>query len=516
MTTPPLTIEALLERVARDGVRRTAQALRKPPLPSRLLQELAERTDVPAARQFVAAYPLAPSHLLETLAQAAPDPVVLGLLATNPRMPPHWLSTFAAHADARVRGQAALHPQIPPRELIALAADPDREVRLELATNPALRLPHQALLAADAEPAVRARLAGHNTLTKQVALALAADASALVRLHTVAVARVEEDVLLGWAAGDEEEIQLALARREDLPAAVERELFLSPHAAVRRAVRERGKRDEVELLFLARHGEVEERVWVAERELLARPLQNLLAQDQAVEVREALARNLSLDEEIARYFVGQAEAVVCAALAVNPVVPLDLVQELAATRHPEVLAALAYREVLEGELVQFLLGHSAEFRGHWAIQQRPTGELMPEVAKTLLADPLPAVRALGVAGGPEVRPADLWDYGREAAAVVRIAAIRHPRAPDELIVERLADPAPEVAAVAAAVQEARARAAAAAAAALRAQAASPAARATVGSAARPVVPPGGARPVPKFIARPAPGIFDKLKRVFWQ
>ena len=34
--------------------------------------------------------------------------------------------------------------------------------------------------------------------------------------------------------------------------------------------------------------------------------------------------------------------------------------------------------------------------------------------------------------------------------------------------------------------------------------------------ARPVVPPGGARPAPKFIARPAPGIFDKLKRVFWQ
>jgi hypothetical protein len=99
---------------------------------------------------------------------------------------------------------------------------------------------------------------------------------------------------------------------------------------------------------------------------------------------------------------------------------------------------------------------------------------------------------------------------------VRIAAIRHPRAPDDLIVERLADAAPEVAAVAAAVQEARARAAAAAAAALRAQAASPAARTTGGSAARPVVPPGGARPAPKFIARPAPGIFDKLKRVFWQ
>jgi hypothetical protein len=516
MSSPPLTLDSLLERIAREGVRRAAVALRRPPVPSRLLQELAERTDVPAARQFVAAYPLSPSHLLERLAQAAPDATVLGLLATNPRTPPHLLSGFAAHAESGVRAQAALHPQLPPRELITLAGDPAREVRREVAANPAIRLPHQALLAADPDPAVRVRLAGHGALAKQAALVLAADASSVVRVHAVTVARVDEEVLLGWAANDEEEIQLALARREDLPASAYRGLIQSPHPAVRRAVRAAGKLDEVDLLYLARRGDPEERAWVARRELLARPLQSLLAQDPEVGVREALAGNLSLDEEIARFFVGQAEPAVGAALAVNPVVPLDLVQELAATRQPAVLAALAYREVLEGELVQFLLGHSAEFRGHWAIQQRPTGDLMPEVAKVLLADPLPAVRALGVGGCSTLRAADLWDYGREAAAAVRIAALRHPRAPHDLLVERLTDPVPEVAAAARAMQEERAQAAEAAAAALRAQAARPGRPAGVGATARPGAAPAVVRLAPKFIARPSPGIFDKLKRVFWQ
>lgn len=508
MTPEIPTVDTLLERIRREGVRRVAQALRKPPLPSRLLQELSERKDVPEARQFVAAYPLAPSHLLEALAQAAPDAAVLGLLATNPRTPPHLLISFAAHADPAVRAQAAVHPQIPPRELVTLADDARPEVRRALATNPSLRLPHQAMLAADADAAVRVKLASLGTLQKQVALVLAGDPSGIVRVHCVAVAPVEEDVLLGWAASDEEDIQLALLRRDDLPPRVRRVLVQSPHASVRREGRATAKLDEVDLLFLATRGEVDERVWVAGGELLARPLQNLLAQDATLEVREALARNPSLDEEIARYFVGLAEAPVCAALAGNPAVPLDLVQELAATRHPAVLAALAYREVLEGELVQFLLGHSADFRGHWAIQQRPTGELMPEVAKTLLADPLPSVRALGVAGCPALRAADLWDYARDPAAIVRLAAVRHPRASGELLAASLNDSAAEVVAVAQAQQEARARTAFTAPRVPAAPGSGPAARVTEAAVAP--------RPAPKFIVRPTSGLFDKLKRVFWQ
>lgn len=519
----PLTAAALLERIRREGVRRAAAALRKPPVPSRLLLELSERTDAPEARQFVAAYPLSPSHLLETLAQAAPEPAVLALLATNPRTPPHLLTQFSAHADPAVRAQAALHPQLPSRELLALAEDTDRGVRRSVAANPALRLPQFALLAGDADTTVRLQLAGHPALPKPVALALAADASASVRVRTVARAKAEEEVLLGWAASDEEEIQLALASRSDLSTALWRTLVQSPHPAVRRAVRTVRPLDEVDLLHLAARGDTEERIWVAGRDLLARPLQNLLAQDVALEVRAALAANVSLDEEIARYFVGQAEPAVCVPLATNPAVPLDLVQELAATRHPDVLAALAYREVLETELVHFLLLHSAEFRGHWARQQRPLADLDAETARTLLADRLPSVRALAVAGCPAWRLADLYEIARDPAPAVRLAALRHPRASDELIVERMTDPVPEIATVAAQIREARLRAAEEA---IRTQAALPAPRtppaarpAAPGAASPPAASPEPAPtapPAPRLVSRSTPGLFNKLKRIFWQ
>ncbi len=526
MAAEPHTLESLLERIRRDGVRRAAVALRKPPVPSRLLQELSEVPGTPEARQFVAAYPLSPSHLLESLAQQAPDAAVLSLLATNPRTPPHLLSEFAAHADAAVRAQVALHPQIPPRELRTLTEDSSRRVRRAVAANPSLRLPHQALLSADTDAAVRVRLAGQSTLPKPIALVLGADESPVVRLHTVAAARVDEDVLLGWAASDDEDVQLALIRRGDLTPAVRRVLLHSPHAAARRAVRDAGKWDDVDLLMLATRGETEERIWVAGRDLLARPLQNTLAQDAAVEVREALAANVSLDEEIARFFVGQADARVCAALATNPAVPLDLVQELAATRHPEVLAALAYRDVLEGELFQFLLVHSAEFRGHWAMQRRETGPLEAETAKVLCGDALPAVRALGVAGGP-LRAAELWDYVRDPAAVVRLAAVRNAAATDAMLDEGATDADPEVAAAAQALREARAKAAAGRplAGALASRGAVAATAAVVETKAAPVdggrgiaVAPAapGPKPAPRFVARSSPGLFNKLKRIFWE
>jgi hypothetical protein len=519
----PLTVDALLERIRRDGVRRTAAALRKPPVPSRLLQELSERSELPEARQFVAAYPLSPSHLLETLAQAAPDPTVLGLLATNPRTPPHLLTQFAAHPEASVRAQAALHPQIPPRELLTLAADPERSVRRSLASNASLRLPQYAVLAADADAAVRLRVAGHPALPKPAALVLAADASASVRVHAIATARVDEEVLLGWAASDEEEIQLALTRREDLTPAIYQTLILAPFPSVRRAVRDVRPLDEVALLHLATRGETDERAWVAGRDLLARPLQNVLAQDVALEVRTALAANVSLDEEIARYFVGQAEPAVCVALATNPAVPLDLVQELAATRDPDVLAALAYRDVLEAELVHFLLVHSPEFRGHWARQARPLPDLDYETAKKLFSEQLPSVRALAVSGCSQWRLADLYEIARDPAPAVRLAAVRHPRASIDLIAERLHDTAPEVVALAQQLHEARQRAAAEAARlrpavnSTRSPAPAPAsapprpvAPSQVGSSAPAPVPPPG------LVARSTPGLFNKLKRIFWQ
>ncbi|MBC8040365.1 MAG: hypothetical protein H7Y06_07480 [Opitutaceae bacterium] len=516
-----LTVETLLARIRADGVRRTSAALRKPPIPSRLLQDLAALPNTPDALEFVASYPLSPSHLLETLAAGA-APAVLAHLATNPRTPPHLMSQFAAHTDASVRAQAAAHPQLPARELFILATDSQPEVRRSLAGNPSLRLPHQAVLIADADPSVRLRLAAQSALPAPAALILGADPCAVVRLHSVATVTADEDLLLGWAAGDEEDVQLALLQRNALPAEVNHTLLRSPHAAVRRQARGDLDLDDVDLLFLATRGEPDERAWVAARPLLSRPLQSLLARDPDASVRTALAANPSLDESIARYFTSLAEEAVCEALAGNPALPSDLVEELAATRHPSVLAALAYREEMSPRLAHFLVVHSPDFRSHWAIQGRTDLSLDVATAKTLLADPLPTVRALAVSACPAWRRADLYDLARDAAPVVRIAALRHPNAPDELLQDRATDSAPEVAAAASEVWDARESLA-------RKKALEPMppviVRTTVrhsdvdAAPPRPSVsaPPRHLAPAAVPASQPeAPDILNKLKRIFWQ
>lgn len=450
------TPDSLLARIRRDGVRRTAQALRKPPLPSPLLQALADLPveDAPEARLFVAAYPLAPSHLLETLAARHPEPALLAHLATNPRTPPHLLVAFAANPSEEVRAQAAQHPQLPARELLSLSKDTNSAVRRALAGNSALRLPHQALLAADPEPSVRLALAGQPALAAPAALVLAIDDSAVVRLHSVASAPADDETLVGWAASDEEEVQLALLRRRQLPEAAERLLLQSAHASVRRAARERAVPDEVDLLHFATSGDAAERAWVAARRRLPRPLQHLLAQDAEPSVRAALAASPDLDPAVAAYFVDLADEAACVALATNPSVSDELIQGVAATRRPGVLAALAYRPALAPALAALLAARSPVFRRHWAAQDLPLSGLDAETAGALLADRLPAVRALGVRGHAW-RRADLYDLMRDPVPRVRLAVVHHPNAADELVADALADPAPEVAEAARAVQTSR-------------------------------------------------------------
>lgn len=438
-------------------MRRTAIALRKPPLSSRLLQELAELQEPTVAQQFVAAYPLSPSHLLESLARTAQDPEVFPYLATNPRTPPHLLSEFAVHENPEVRAHVATHPQLAARELLNLAQDADANVRRSVATNASLRLPHHATLAIDANPGVRLRLAAQPALPSQVALILAADASTVVRARTLAAAPADEALLLGWAASDEEDIQLALATRADLPPAVVALLQLSSHATVRRAARELAKPDAVALLHFITIGDATEHAWVAGRPALPSPLQRQLAQTENPATHLILAANPSLDPDIADYFISLADPAICAALATNPTLTPDQIQNLAATRHPSVLTALAYRDDLYAELIPFLLEHSPDFLRHWAIQQKPATLADPALARRLTADALPTIRALAVASHPW-RRADLYDFSRDPAAAVRLATLRHPNSADDLLETLSRDSSPEVAAAALAQRTARAQA----------------------------------------------------------
>jgi hypothetical protein len=508
MSAELLTSDLILERIRRDGVRKTVIALRKPPVSSRLLTELAALAEPSSAQQFVAAYPLSPSHLLENLAQTAQDPEVFPFLATNPRTPPHLLSSFAAHENPEVRSHVATHPQLAARELLNLAQDPDVSVRRAVAANPSLRLPHHAALTTDANPGVRLRLATQPALPAQVAIVLAADASTIVRTHTIAATTADDELLLGWAASDEEEVQLALASRKNLPTAARALLLLSPHATVRRVARDSIEPDPVALLHFVTNGETDERVWVATRTPLASPLQHQLAQDDTPAVRLALAANPSLTPAIADYFVTLAEEPVCVALATNPSLSSDHVQALAATRLPAVLTALAYRDDLYEELIPFLLEHSPDFLRHWAIQQKPAALTDPAIARRLLSDPLPTIRALAVASHPW-RRADLYDFARDPAAVVRLAALRHAQASDELLTSLLADPAPEVATAAEEVRTARATKSAPLTAPSVKISAAPAATSSKVAPPLPTAPRA-------LRAEPAPKLFNQLKSLFWQ
>jgi hypothetical protein len=512
MSAEVLTAEIILERLQRDGVRKTVNALRKPPVPSRILQELADRAEPTIAQQFVAAYPLSPSHLLETLARTAQDPEVFPFLATNPRTPPHLLSEFAAHENPEVRAHVATHPQLAARELLNLAQDNHSTVRRSVASNPSLRLPHYSALTADTNPGVRLRLAAQTGLPAEVALVLAADASPVVRTRTVAAATASDDLLLGWAASDEEEVQLALASRPDLPEQITRLLLLSPSASVRRAARELAQPDTVELVHFITVGEPEERAWVAARNPLPSPLQRQLAQDDHADVRLALAANPSLDSDITDYFLAHADEAICVALATNPAISSDHVQALAATRLPAVLTALAYRDSVYDELVVFLLEHSPDFLRHWAIQSRPASITDPALARRLLGNALPSIRVLAVASHPW-RRADLYEFARDPAASVRLAAVRHSQAADELVNDAARDASPEVAAAAQAVHAAREVAA-------RNKPARPST--PIESVVTRPEPKSSAEskrptsPAPQPAAAPTPKLFNQLKRLFWQ
>ncbi|MDR1284403.1 MAG: hypothetical protein LBK99_26860, partial [Opitutaceae bacterium] len=150
-----------------------------------------------------------------------------------------------------------------------------------------------------------------------------------------------------------------------------------------------------------------------------------------------------------------------------------------------------------------------------------------DTAKKLLADPLPTVRLLAVAACPFWRRADLYDIARDPAPAVRIAAIRHPNAADELLTDWQTDPDPLVATAAREAAETRARARASARPDVHTTRATPAAK----TAPRPPAPepppkagldaaaprPNLARSTPSApAAAAAPDLFSKLKRFFWQ
>jgi hypothetical protein len=223
-----------------------------------------------------------------------------------------------------------------------------------------------------------------------------------------------------------------------------------------------------------------------------------------------------MDAAIADYFIALADEPTCVALATNASLSPDHVQSLAATRLPAVLTALAYRDDLYEELIPFLIEHSSDFLRHWAIQQKSATLTDPAVSRRLLADPLPTIRALAVACHPW-RRADLYDFARDPSPLVRLSALRHAQASDELVANLLADPAPEVATAAEELRTTRAAAARIAPKALSLPAPATAPKLSARSPSELSALNSQLSTAPRANrAEPVPKLFNQLKSLFWQ
>ncbi|MGE9291271.1 MAG: hypothetical protein ACQKBT_09790 [Puniceicoccales bacterium] len=394
----PQSIEELLQLVEQQGADAVARRFRKPPIPSKLLIALSESSPPEDGWVFLTSYSLTPSSLLEEIGANCTDypSSVLVPLTQNPRTPPSTLSVLLRHDDPQVKAAAGRNPNLPARDIETLLGEDHPEVWRALASNTSLKFRTQAILAARGDASVRLELVNNKSLHPDLMVALSADPSPLVRHALATLPKVDDEMLLFWADSDREEIQHAILSRDDLPKEVWRSLMLSPHASVRKAVREGRKLDKVDLLHLSRSEDVEDREFVARRKNVTPGIQHELAHDRSTAVRVALAENRSIEPEVAEFLVTGEDVEACLALLENPDMPPGLFLELAWMNQPSVTAALARNRKTPEEVLQYLTNEklSAVALAYLAISRRPATWLRSELAHALARHELPSIRAL--------------------------------------------------------------------------------------------------------------------------
>ncbi|WP_309380337.1 hypothetical protein [Cerasicoccus frondis] len=394
----PQDVDELIALVEKHGADAVAKRFRKPPIPSSILRQASQANPSEVVWIFLARYMLTPSSVLEEMArQNAEYPAsVLIELAQNPRTPPTELSLLLQHGDVQVHAAVAANPNLPPRDMQALMLEKDPVVARSLAANPALKLNAQAHLAAFGDASARLALTQNKSLHPDLWIALSSDPSPLVRFSLAAANHAPDDLMPFWADSDREEIQLALLSRSSLADKILKSLLLSPHASVREAATEKIKLGEVEILRLCQVDNVTERVAMAAREDVPAAIQHQLAQDDAVAVREALAMNAALWPEVAEFFVSGEDEDACLAMLNNPAMPEALYVELAWQNKPRIIAALASSDRTPPEVLQYLVNErlSPDAIFHLAACHIKAPWLRGELADALADVATPSIRAL--------------------------------------------------------------------------------------------------------------------------
>ncbi|TYB38558.1 LRV domain-containing protein [Micromonospora sp. AP08] len=247
-------------------------------------------------------------------------------VAGNPATPPELLVRMLDHGPA---GQAVLifRAHLPDEVCRAAAAHPDVRIRLSLADSWHATPEQRALLVDDARPAVRTALAAGPDLFRATPDPLPEPTYA--RLAADPVTRVREAVADSWQCppsvrarlvGDPDPVVRisAYARWADPPEEVTDRLLADPD--VRRAVARRACRHRPELL-----AEVLDATWSDGWEL------------------SAVAIDARLDRASAERLARHGDTGVRAAVAENPHLPRDLVDELSVDPDPKVRLRLSLR-----------------------------------------------------------------------------------------------------------------------------------------------------------------------------
>ncbi|MCH8474904.1 MAG: hypothetical protein LAT55_06720 [Opitutales bacterium] len=428
MKEAPASAEELMTLVEERGIEAVCRKFRRPPLSSRLLREAYSEGGA-AGKIFVAHYPLSPSDLLEQLSsEASDDPALAAPLAANPRTPPPVLLSFIEHHLPEVRRSVAVNPNLGPREISRLLRDENARVAASLALNPGLKIQHQAFLCRHESMVVRIALGQNSSLDPVILRALGDDPHPLVRRAVAAQSRAEANLLQLWADSDDEELQLGLLERRKLEDGIFESLFLSPHSAVRAAADERQKAPPWAMVYRWDRGTLPEQESLAGEPDLPRGLQREICQSQNLVLRQQLAQNPGLGEDVVEYLIQNGEEQEALFLLQNESLASKVAPLLAESGYPSVNALLATKNFADEKVLEQLINvHlSPEALIHLAARGRPFRSLRGDLARALARHEIPSFRALA-ATSEQLLPITLKRLSEDRVPTVAERAQANPR-----------------------------------------------------------------------------------------
>ena len=128
MTEEDLNIKTLLEQIL-SGPEEALRAWKNGGIPVQLLRELFAHHDTFEVLYFLAGYAETPSKILEELGEKTQSVLILSQLADHPRTPKPLLQQLAKHEDPEVRKAVARSKWISPQSALILSDDENATVR---------------------------------------------------------------------------------------------------------------------------------------------------------------------------------------------------------------------------------------------------------------------------------------------------------------------------------------------------------------------------------------------------